>query len=50
MTLVSLQQLQKQLWNIANMLRSSMVVNEFRDDILVVIFFKYLSESGELCR
>ncbi|ENU41289.1 hypothetical protein F913_00540 [Acinetobacter baumannii NIPH 80] len=50
MTLVSLQQLQKQLWNIANMLRSSMVENEFRDDILVVIFFKYLSESGELCR
>ncbi|PRW05674.1 hsdM N-terminal domain protein [Acinetobacter sp. AR_0276] len=47
---MSLQQLQKQLWNIANMLRSSMVVNEFRDDILVVIFFKYLSESGELCR
>ena len=50
MTLVSLQQLQKQLWNIANMLRSSMGENEFRDDILVVIFFKYLSECGELCR
>ncbi len=46
MTHVQLQQLQKQLWNIANTLRGSMGADEFRDYILGFIFFKYLSEKS----
>ena len=42
MTQVQLQQLQKQLWNIANTLRGTMGADEFRDYILGFIFFKYL--------
>jgi type I restriction enzyme M protein len=34
MTQVQLQQLQKQLWNIANTLRGTMGADEFRDYIL----------------
>ncbi len=37
--------LQQQLWNIANTLRGKMNADEFRDYILVFIFFKYLSEK-----
>ena len=39
MTHVQLQQLQKQLWNIANTLRGTMGADEFRDYILGFIFF-----------
>ncbi|MHA3053437.1 type I restriction-modification system subunit M [Acinetobacter sp. ANC 4640] len=46
MTHVQLQQLQKQLWNIANTLRGKMGADEFRDYILGFIFFKYLSEKA----
>ncbi|MDO6905430.1 type I restriction-modification system subunit M N-terminal domain-containing protein, partial [Acinetobacter baumannii] len=46
MTQVQLQQLQKQLWNIANTLRGTMGADEFRDYILGFIFFKYLSEKS----
>ena len=46
MTHVQLQQLQKQLWNIANTLRGTMGADEFRDYILGFIFFKYLSEKS----
>ena len=46
MTQVQLQQLQKQLWNIANTLRGKMGADEFRDYILGFIFFKYLSEKA----
>ena len=46
MTQVQLQQLQKQLWNIANTLRGKMGADEFRDYILGFIFFKYLSEKS----
>ena len=42
------QQLQSQLWNIANVLRGNMGVDEFRDYILGLIFYKYLSEKIEL--
>lgn len=38
------QQLEQQLWNIANTLRGKMDADEFRDYILGFIFFKYLSE------
>lgn len=40
-------QLQQQLWNIANTLRSKMNANEFRDYILGFIFYKCLSEKVE---
>ena len=46
MTQVQLQQLQKQLWNIANDLRGKMGADELRDYILGFIFFKYLSEKA----
>ncbi len=46
MTQIQLQQLQKQLWNIANTLRGKMGADEFRDYILGFIFFKYLSEKA----
>lgn len=42
------QQLQSQLWNIANDLRGNMGADEFRDYILGFIFFKYLSEKVQL--
>ena len=42
------QQLQKQLWNIANTLRGKMNADEFRDYILGFIFYKYLSEKLHL--
>lgn len=38
-------QLQTQLWNIANELRGKMNPDEFRDYILGLIFYKYLSEK-----
>ena len=37
--------LQQQLWNIANTLRGKMGADEFRDYILGFIFYKYLSEK-----
>lgn len=39
------QQLEQQLWNIANTLRGKMGADDFRDYILGFIFFKYLSEK-----
>ena len=41
-------QLQSQLWNIANTLRGKMGADEFRDYILGFIFYKYLSERMHL--
>lgn len=38
------QKLEKQLWNIADALRSKMNADEYRNYILGFIFFKYLSE------
>lgn len=45
MNQVQLQELQKRLWNIANDLRGKMGADEFRDYILGLIFYKYLSEK-----
>ncbi|MDE3743460.1 type I restriction-modification system subunit M [Maribacter polysaccharolyticus] len=42
------QQLQAQLWNIANTLRGKMDADDFRDYILGFIFYKYLSKKMEL--
>ena len=42
------QQLEKQLWEIANTLRGKMNADEFRDYILGFIFYKYLSEKLHL--
>lgn len=39
------QELQKQLWNIANTLRGNMSAGDFRDYILGLIFYKYLSDK-----
>jgi type I restriction enzyme M protein len=39
------QALKKQLWNIANTLRGNMAADDFRDYILGLIFYKYLSDS-----
>ena len=41
-------QLEQQLWNIANTLRGKMGADEFRDYILGLIFYKYLSEKMDL--
>jgi type I restriction enzyme M protein len=42
------QQLEQQLWNIANTLRGKMGADEFRDYILGFIFYKYLSRKMHL--
>ena len=42
------QQIQTQLWNIANTLRGKMDADDFRDYILGFIFYKYLSKKMEL--
>ncbi|MDG1730395.1 MAG: type I restriction-modification system subunit M [Algibacter sp.] len=42
------QQIQTQLWNIANTLRGKMDADDFRDYILGFIFYKYLSRKMEL--
>jgi len=42
------QQLQTQLWNIANTLRGKMDADDFRDYILGFIFYKYLSTKMDL--
>lgn len=42
------QQLEKQLWNIANELRWNMNSSEFRNYVLGFIFYKYLSEKIEI--
>ncbi|WP_406732158.1 type I restriction-modification system subunit M [Vibrio scophthalmi] len=39
------QALKKQLWNIANTLRGNMSADDFRDYILGLIFYKYLSDK-----
>ncbi|MFK8058422.1 MAG: type I restriction-modification system subunit M N-terminal domain-containing protein, partial [Saprospiraceae bacterium] len=39
------QQLESQLWNIANTLRGKMDADDFRDYILGFIFYKYLSRK-----
>jgi type I restriction enzyme M protein len=39
------QQLEQQLWNIANTLRGKMDADDFRDYVLGFIFYKYLSEK-----
>ncbi|SOE24001.1 type I restriction system adenine methylase (hsdM) [Spirosomataceae bacterium TFI 002] len=41
------QQLETQLWNIANTLRGKMDADDFRDYILGFIFYKYLSSKME---
>jgi len=41
------QQLEQQLWNIANTLRGKMDADDFSDYILGFIFYKYLSEKME---
>ena len=38
------QQLETQLWNIANTLRGKMDADDFRDYILGFIFYKYLTQ------
>ena len=48
MTEAQKQQLEQQLWNIANELRGKMGADEFRDYILGFIFYKYLSEKQHL--
>ncbi|WP_447079545.1 type I restriction-modification system subunit M [Vibrio alginolyticus] len=45
MVRVHQQELQKQLWNIANSLRGNMSADDFRDYILGLIFYKYLSDK-----
>ena len=45
MSAESKQNLEQQLWNIANTLRGKMGADEFRDYILGFIFYKYLSEK-----
>ncbi len=45
MVRVHQQKLQKQLWNIANSLRGNMSADDFRDYILGLIFYKYLSDK-----
>jgi type I restriction enzyme M protein len=42
------QQLEQQLWNIANTLRGKMDADDFRDYILGFIFYKYLSRKMEM--
>jgi len=42
------QNIQAQLWNIANTLRGKMDADDFRDYILGFIFYKYLSTKMEL--
>ena len=42
------QQLEQQLWNIANTLSGKMDADDFRDYILGFIFYKYLSTKMEL--
>ncbi len=42
------QQLEQQLWNIANTLRGKMDADDFRDYILGFIFYKYLSRKMKL--
>jgi type I restriction enzyme M protein len=42
------QQLEQQLWIIANTLRSKIDANYFRDNLLPFIFFKYLNTKIEL--
>ncbi|MBU0463607.1 MAG: type I restriction-modification system subunit M N-terminal domain-containing protein [Proteobacteria bacterium] len=39
------EQLEQQLWNIADTLRGKMGADDFRDYILGFIFYKYLSEK-----
>ena len=39
------QQLEQQLWKIADTLRGKMDADDFRDYILGFIFYKYLSEK-----
>ena len=48
MTSAQKQQLERQLWKIANELRGNMNADEFRDYILGFVFFKYLSERQHL--
>ncbi len=41
------QELHKRLWDMANELRGNMSANEFKDYILGIIFYRYLSEKIE---
>ena len=43
------QQLEQQLWKIADTLRGKMDADDFRDYILGFIFYKYLSEKRLMC-
>ncbi len=42
------QQLEQQLWNIANTLRGKMEADDFRDYIFVFIFYKYLRARKDI--
>lgn len=41
------QELYKKLWDMANELRGNISANEFKDYILGIIFYRYLSEKVE---
>lgn len=45
MTQIQKQQLEKQLWAVANVLRGKMNADEYKNYILSFIFYKYLSEK-----
>ena len=46
--MLKLENLEQQLWNIANTLRGKMGADEFRDYILGFIFYKYLSGKMDM--
>ncbi len=48
MTINQKQELEKQLWSIANLLRGKISADDYRDYILGFIFYKYLSEKQYL--
>ena len=47
MTVDQKRELESQLWGVANVLRGKMDASEYKDYILGLIFYKYLSEKLE---
>ena len=43
------QQLASRIWNAANKMRAKIDANEYKDYILELIFYKYLSDNEEKC-
>ena len=43
------QQLANRIWNAANKMRTKIEANEYKDYILGLIFYKYLSDTEEKC-